>query len=194
MTLKEKYNKEVIQKMKKDHNLSSVMQVPHIKKIVVNAGIGAFRENKEAVDVFVEELSAVLGQKPNPRKARLSIAGFKVREGSTVGYSATLRGDRMWAFLEKLINVAIPRIRDFRGLDATAFDNAGNYSLGITEHVIFPEVNQNTVKGIRGLQLTVVSSSSNKDLNKDLLKNLGMPFGENTPVVKGKSGSKKKGK
>ena len=181
MSLKEKYEKEIAPRMKKEHSLSNIMQVPRLKKIVVNAGIGDFRESKEAVEAFVDEMAAFLGQKPNPRQARLSISGFKVREGSVVGYSATLRGRIMWAFLEKLINIAIPRIRDFRGLNTNSFDNAGNYSLGITEHVIFPEVNPNTVKGIRSLQLTLVSSSQNKEVNKELLINLGMPFDTTSP-------------
>lgn len=178
MNLKEKYDKEIAPKLQKEHNLSTIMQVPKLQKIVVNAGIGDFKDSKEALEAFVEEMAAFVGQKPNPRQARLSISGFKIREGSVVGYAATLRGPRMWAFLEKLINIAIPRIRDFRGLNPNAFDDAGNYSLGITEHVIFPEVNPNTVKGIRSLQITLVSSSSDKQLNKDLLVSLGMPFRE----------------
>lgn len=174
--LSEKYQKEIAPALKKEFNLKSIMQVPRIKKVVVNSGIGEFRDNKEATAIFVDELTGLLGQKPHPNKARLSVSGFKVRQGDVVGYSATLRGDRMWAFLDKLINVAIPRIRDFRGLNEDTFDNSGNYSLGIREHVIFPEVNPNTVKGIRSLQITVVTSSDDKELNKALMHKLGTPF------------------
>jgi large subunit ribosomal protein L5 len=174
--LKEKYLKEVAPQIKEEHQLKSVMEVPRLKKIVVNAGIGEFRENREAVESFVNDLSLLLGQRPYPRKARLSESGFKIKKGDVVGYSATLRGDLMWAFLEKLINVAIPRIRDFSGLDDSSFDQSGNYSLGIAEHIIFPEVNANTTKGIRSLQITIVSSSNDLELNKILLNKLGMPF------------------
>ncbi len=174
--LKEIYQKEIAPKIKSEFKLGSNMEVPKLQKIVVNAGIGGFRDNREAVEVFLEEYSSLLGQKPYPRKARLSEAGFKVRKGDIVGYAATLRGDKMWAFFDKLVNVAIPRIRDFNGLKTTAFDGAGNYSIGIPEHVIFPEVNPNTVKGIRSLQVTVVTSSSDQELNKALLTYLGTPF------------------
>jgi len=174
--LKEKYQNEIVPKLKKEFGFKSIMEAPRIKKIVVNAGIGGFRENRDAVESFENELAQLLGQKPSPKKARLSEAGFKIRKGDVVGYSATLRGERMWAFLDKLISVAIPRIRDFRGLDISSFDDAGNYSLGITEHVIFPEVNPNTTKGIRHLQLTIVSSNNDKRINKALLSYIGMPF------------------
>ncbi len=174
--LKEKYQKEIVPKMKEEFGYKSIMEVPRIKKVVINAGIGGFRENKDAVESFEHDLAQLLGQKPYPKKARLSEAGFKIRKGDVVGYSATLRGERMWAFLDKLISVAIPRIRDFRGLALGSFDDAGNYSLGITEHVIFPEVNPNTTKGIRSMQLTVVSSNDDKEVNKALLNYIGMPF------------------
>ncbi len=174
--LKELYQKEVANKLKTQFKLQSTMQVPRLEKIVVNSGIGAFKDNKEAVDAFLTEFTGIVGQKPYPTIARKSEAGFKIRKGETVGFAVTLRGDRMWAFLDKLVSVAIPRIRDFRGLKATSFDEAGNYSLGIVEHVIFPEVNPNTVKGIRSLQVTVVSSSKDKKLNKALLDSLGVPF------------------
>ena len=152
------------------------MEVPRINKIVVNTGIGSFRDNRESVESFEKEFSEILGQKPYPRKARISVAGFKIKQGDLVGFTGTLRGDRMWAFLDKLIGTAIPRIRDFRGLENDKFDQDGNYSLGIKEHVIFPEINPNAVKGIRSLQITIVSTSKNKKLNKLVLENLGMPF------------------
>lgn len=172
----EKYKKELAPKVLKEFELSNIMQVPRITKISINSGVGSFRDNKAAIESFVDDLANIAGQKPFPRKARLSEAGFKVRQGDTVGYSVTLRGIRMWAFLDKLINVALPRVRDFRGLNENAFDHAGNYSLGIKEHVIFPEVNPNTTHSIRSMQVTVVTNSNNKDINKFLLKELGLPF------------------
>lgn len=174
--LREKYEKEIAPKMQKDLKISNVMALPKILKISINSGIGPFRENREAVESFQEELSALSGQKAYPRKARKSEAGFKIRKGDIVGYSVTLRGDKMWAFLDKLINIAIPRVRDFRGLSDESFDDNGNYSLGIKEHVIFPEVNPNTTKGIRSLQLTIGFSTSDTEHNKYLLNSLGMPF------------------
>lgn len=174
--LKEKYIKEIAPKIKKDFDLSSSMAVPRLKKIVINSGIGDFKDSREAVESFVEELASIAGQQPHPRRARKAIAGFKIRRGDVVGYSVTLRGDKMWSFYDKLVSIAIPRIRDFRGLNADSFDKAGNYSMGIKEHVIFPEINPNTIKGTRHLQITIVSSSDNKELNKALLDYLGMPF------------------
>lgn len=174
--LKQKYNESIVSVVTKEFKLPNVMMVPRLEKISINAGIGSFRENREAVDSFVTDLAAMTGQKPYPRSARLSVAGFKVRQGDTVGYTVTLRGDRMWAFLDKFINIALPRVRDFRGLRDTSFDEDGNYSVGIKEHVIFPEVNPNTTKGIRSLQLTVVTNSKDKELNKFVLKELGLPF------------------
>ena len=152
------------------------MEVPRLKKISVNAGIGGFRDNREAVDTFSEELTNITGQKPYVRKARLSEAGFKVRKGDTVGLTVTLRGERMWAFLDKFVSIVLPRVRDFRGLSLTAFDDNGNYSVGVREHIIFPEVNPNVTKGIRSLQITLVTSSKDKKRNELFLKNLGLPF------------------
>lgn len=174
--LRKKYLEELVPRINEEYHLKSVMEVPRLLKIKVNSGIGSFRDNREAVDSFEQELGLLLGQKPYPRKARKSIASFKVRQGDVIGYSATLRGESMWAFLEKLIGIAIPRIRDFRGLPISSFDQDGNYSLGIKEHIIFPEVNPNTVKGIRSLQLTMVFSGGNAKLNKVVLGYLGMPF------------------
>ena len=174
--MKQEYNEKIAPALVKELNLSNIMQVPKVKKVVINSGIGPFRDSREAVESFVEELSNIAGQKVYPREARLSESGFKIRKGEVVGYAATLRGDRMWAFLDKLINVALPRVRDFRGLSTKSFDAAGNYSIGITEHVIFPEVNPNTTKGMRNLQVTIVMESSNPEKSKLLLKELGMPF------------------
>lgn len=178
--LKEKYLKEIAPKLVTQFKLSNVMEAPKILKVSVNSGIGPFRENKEAVEFFADELSSVAGQRAFARKARKSEAGFKIKQGDVVGYAVTLRGDRMWAFIDKLINVAFPRIRDFRGFSNDSFDGEGNYSVGIREHVIFPEVNPNTTKGIRSLQVTIVFSKKDKEKNQQLLKELGFPFAENT--------------
>lgn len=174
--LQEKYIKEVAPTLVKELKLKNIMRVPRIMKVSVNSGIGAFRDNREALDIFVQELADITGQKPYERKARLSEAGFKIKQNDVVGYAVTLRNARMWAFLDKLVSVALPRVRDFRGLSNTAFDNSGNYSLGIREHVIFPEINANTTKGIRGLQVTIVTNSRDITSNKALLKGLGFPI------------------
>ncbi len=174
--LKEKYTKEILPKLTKELGLANIMAVPRIEKISVNSGIGPFRENKEAVEVFSEEMSNITAQKVFARKARKSEAGFKIRKNDIVAFAVTLRGDRMWAFLDKLISIALPRVRDFRGISEESFDENGNYSLGIKEHVIFPEVNPNTTKGIRSLQLTIVFNTKDVEQNRYLLKSLGMPF------------------
>lgn len=174
--LKEAYKTQIAPKLQKDFNLSNVMEVPRIQKVSINAGIGGFRDNREAVESFVSELAALAGQKPYPRKARMSEAGFKVRKNDVVGYSVTLRGERMWAFLDKFVNIVLPRVRDFRGLSTDSFDENGNYSIGLREHVIFPEVNPNAVKGIRSMQVTVVMDGKGKEVNLALLRELGFPF------------------
>jgi large subunit ribosomal protein L5 len=161
---------------KKELGISNVMEVPRILKIKVNAGIGSFRENREAVESFVEELTNICGQRPYMRKAKKSEAGFKIKQGDIVGYSVTLRGARMWAFLDKVINVALPRVRDFRGMSPDSFDENGNYSIGIKEHVIFPEVNANITKGIRSLQATIVFNYDDVEKTRSVLKGLGFPF------------------
>lgn len=170
------YKEKMAQDLKKQLSLENIMQVPKIKKININAGIGGFKENREATESFINELADITSQKPYYRKARLSEAGFKIKKGDVVGYSVTLRGYKMWAFLDKLINIVLPRVRDFRGLSRDSFDNSGNYSLGIREHVIFPEVNPNATKGIRSLQVTIVMNSNNKEWNTALLENMGFPF------------------
>jgi large subunit ribosomal protein L5 len=174
--LNKKFLEYVEKSGKKELGISNVMEVPRIMKIKLNCGIGSFRDNREAVDSFVEELSGIAGQKPYMRKAKKSEAGFKIKEGDIVGYSVTLRGDKMWAFLDKLINVALPRVRDFRGMNEDSFDGNGNYSVGIREHVIFPEVNPNTTKGIRSIQATIVFNSSDRKKTYGVLKGLGFPF------------------
>jgi large subunit ribosomal protein L5 len=174
--MKETYIKEIAPKIKKEYSLSNIMEVPYIEKVSVNTGIGGFRDQREALESFIKEFGDLTGQKPFPRKARKSEAGFKVRKNDVVGYSVTLRGDRMWAFLDKFVNIVLPRVRDFRGLETTSFDENGNYSLGVKEHVIFPEVNPNSVKGIRSIQVTVVMSGKDREQNLSLLRSLGFPF------------------
>jgi len=176
--LKEEYKNKIVPEIMKEFKLKNVMEVPSVEKININAGIGSFRENKEAVESFAAELSDIAGQRVHERKAKKSEAGFKIKQNDLVAFSVTLRGERMWAFLDKLINIAFPRIRDFRGFSPDSFDENGNYSVGIREHVIFPEVNQNTTKGIRGLQVTIVFKGKNVEQNKFLLKKLNFPFSQ----------------
>ena len=162
----------------KNLGISNIMRVPRLKKIVVNSGIGKFRDDKAAVDSFVQELAAITGQKPSVRKARLSEAGFKIKRGDLVGVCVTLRSERMWAFLDKFANVVLPRVKDFKGLKVGSLDEAGNFSVGIEDHMIFPEVNPNTTKSIRQLQVTTVVQSTDKRGALVLLKALGMPIKE----------------
>ncbi len=176
INLQKTYKDQVVKQLQKELGLTNIMQVPAIKKVVVNAGIGGYKDSREAVESFVAELSALTGQKPSPRKARLSEAGFKIRKGDVVAYTVTLRGSAMWAFLEKLIAVVLPRTRGFWGLADGAFDGHGNYSLGMKEHTVFPEVNPNAVKGIRSLQVTVGTSAGDDKQALALLKSLGFPF------------------
>jgi len=175
-TLYTLYKEKVVKNLKKELGLKNVMEVPKIKKVVINAGIGSYKDSREAVDSFVSELSALSGQKPSPRKARLSEAGFKIRQGDVVAYTTTLRGAPMWSFIEKLIRVVLPRTRGFWGLETSSFDGSGNYSLGIREHTVFPEVNPNTVKGIRSLQVTIGTTAGDDKKALSLLKSLGFPF------------------
>lgn len=170
------YKEKVIPALKTELALNNIMQVPSIKKVIVNAGVGPFKDNKEALESFAEELANIAGQKPSERKAKKSIAGFKIRQGDVVGYAVTLRGAKMWYFLDKLINIVLPRVRDFNGLSTRSFDKSGNYSFGINEHTIFPEVNPNTTKGIRDLQITVVTSADDREKSMKLLEGIGLPF------------------
>ncbi|MFA6981567.1 MAG: 50S ribosomal protein L5 [Patescibacteria group bacterium] len=176
--LYEKYQKVVIPAMKKDFSIANAMEVPKLSKIVINAGVGSFRENREAFEYFIQEMSEITGQKPHVTKAKKSESGFKIRKNDVVGVAVTLRSDRMWAFLDKMISVVLPRVRDFRGLKPTAFDNGGNYSIGVREHTIFPEVNPNKTKGIRSMQITLVTNHKDLEKNKALMKYLGLPLAE----------------
>lgn len=177
--LQNSYINKIVPELKSEFALGNNLQVPKINKLSVNVGIGSFRDNREMVESFVSEMQAFTGQKPYPRKSRLSVSNFKIRQNDVVGYAVTLRNQKMWSFIDKLINISLPRVRDFRGISDKAFDKNGNYSLGIKEHVIFPEVNSNTTKGIRSLQVTFVFNTSDILLNKALLSKLGMPFRKN---------------
>ena len=174
--MKERYLKEVAPALLKSLNLSNVMEVPRIQKVVVNIGMGEALENPKALDAAVSDLSQITGQKPVVTKARKSIANFKLREGRVIGVKVTLRGERMWSFLDRLMNIVLPRVRDFRGVSADAFDGRGNYTLGFREQLIFPEIEYDKIDKIRGLEVTVVTTARDDQQSFALLQMLGMPF------------------
>ncbi len=176
MKLKEKYSTEVVEQLKKEFGYTNNMQVPRIEKVVINMGIGEAAASAKAIDGGVKDLTAIAGQKPIVNRARKSIATFKVRKGMPVGVSVTLRGARMYDFLSKLINIALPRIRDFRGLSQKSFDGRGNYSLGVKEQLIFPEINYEQVDAVRGMDISIVTSARTDEEARAMLKALGMPF------------------
>jgi len=153
-----------------------VMQIPKIEKVVVNIGVGEALDNPKALDEAVRDLTTITGQHPVVTKAKKDIANFKLREGNAIGTKVTLRGDRMWAFLDRLINVALPRVRDFRGISPDSFDGRGNYTLGLQEQLIFPEINYDEVESIRGMEITIVTTAENDDQARALLSKFGMPF------------------
>jgi large subunit ribosomal protein L5 len=174
--LKERYQEEVAPALMKSLNLDNVMQVPHIDKIVVNIGVGEALDNAKALDAAVSDLTTVTGQKPVITKAKKSIANFKLREGRAIGVKVTLRGERMWAFLDRLVNIALPRVRDFRGVSPNAFDGRGNYTLGLREQLVFPEIEYDKIDKLRGLEITIVTSARTDEEGRQLLDMLGMPF------------------
>lgn len=174
--LKERYMKEVVPSLMKALNLSNVMQAPRIEKVVVNIGLGEALDNAKALDAAVADLTAITGQKPVITKARKSIANFKLREGRAIGVKVTLRGERMWSFLDRLMNIALPRVRDFRGVSADSFDGRGNYTLGFREQLVFPEIEYDKIDKLRGLEVTIVTTAKNDDHGRQLLRMLGMPF------------------
>jgi large subunit ribosomal protein L5 len=174
--LKDKYVNEVAPALSKELGSTNPMRVPRFTKIVVNMGVGEGAVDSKQVDSAMVELGLITGQKPRLNRAKKSIAGFKIRQGMPVGASVTLRGDRMWEFLDRLIAVAIPRIRDFRGLSPKAFDGRGNYSFGVTEQLIFPEIDYDKVDEPRGMNITIVTTATNDEEGRELLKLLGMPF------------------
>lgn len=174
--LQEKYKNEVIPALMKKYNYKSVMQVPKLEKIVVNMGVGDAIANSKVLDDAVNELTAITGQKPVITKAKKSIATFKLREGMSIGCKVTLRGERMYDFLHKLISIALPRVRDFSGVSKTAFDGRGNYTLGIKEQLIFPEVDYDKVNKVRGMDIVIVTTANTDEECRELLAQLGMPF------------------
>jgi large subunit ribosomal protein L5 len=174
--LQERYRDEVAKKLTEEFGFRNLRQVPRVEKIVVNMGVGEATANLKLLEKAAEELGVITGQKPVIRKARKSIANFKLRAGQPVGCTVTLRGTRMWEFLDRLLNVSLPRVRDFKGLSPKAFDGRGNYSLGIREQIIFPEVDYDKVERITGLNITVCTSARNDAEGRALLQHLGMPF------------------
>jgi large subunit ribosomal protein L5 len=177
--LKTKYREEIVGKLREEFHFDNVMQVPGLTKIVVNMGVGEAARDSKLIDGAVKDLAAITGQKPSVTKARKSIAQFKLREGMPIGAHVTLRGDRMWEFLDRLLALALPRIRDFRGLSPKQFDGNGNYTFGLTEQVMFHEINQDRIDRVRGMDITVVTTAKNDDEGRALLRQLGFPFKEN---------------
>jgi large subunit ribosomal protein L5 len=174
--LKEFYEKEAVPKLTKTFNYKNIMQVPRLEKVVLNMGLGEAIQNIKLLDAAAEELQIIAGQHPVITRAKKSIAAFKLREGMPIGCMVTLRRSRMYDFFYKLVNVALPRVRDFRGISGKAFDGRGNYSLGIKEHIIFPEIDYDKIDKIKGLNISVVTSARNDEEGKELLRLLGMPF------------------
>jgi large subunit ribosomal protein L5 len=174
--LKEKFEKEIRPALVKEFGFKNPMQSPRIEKVVVNMGLGEAIQNGKILDASLEQMTAITGQKPVVTKARKSIANFKLRQGQSIGAMVTLRGDRAYEFLDRLLNVALPRVRDFKGVSPKAFDGKGNYTLGVKEQIIFPEINYDKVEKIKGLNITVVTTARNDEEGRALLRHLGMPF------------------
>jgi large subunit ribosomal protein L5 len=174
--LKERYQSEVVPAIMKSLDIDNVMEVPRVKKVVVNIGVGEALDNAKALESAVNDLTQITGQKPIITRARKSIANFKLREGRAIGVKVTLRGERMWSFLDRLMNIALPRVRDFRGISANSFDGRGNYTLGLHEQLVFPEIDYDTIDKLRGMEVTIVTSARSDDEGRQLLEMLGMPF------------------
>lgn len=174
--LKEKYKSEIAPALAKEFGIENVMAIPKLQKIIVNMGVGEAIGNSKVLDTATEELKTITGQKPVITKAKKSIAAFKLRQGMSIGTMVTLRGDRMYEFLDRLISVALPRVRDFRGISAKAFDGRGNYTMGIKEQLIFPEIDFNKIDKTRGMNISIVTTATNDEHSHALLKALGMPF------------------
>ena len=177
--LKQRYREEIVGKLRDEFDFANVMQVPGLVKVVVNMGVGDAAKDSKLMDGAIRDLATITGQKPQVTRARKSIAQFKLREGMPIGAKVTLRGDRMWEFLDRLLSIALPRIRDFRGLDGKKLDGNGNYTFGLTEQVMFHEIDQDRVDRSRGMDITVVTTATNDDEGRALLKQLGFPFKEN---------------
>lgn len=180
--LKEHYDKTVVPHMKEAFNYKNVMQVPRLEKVIVNIGLGEYVQNPKSLEAATSDLQAITGQKPALARAKKSIANFRLRAGMPIGLKVTLRGERMFHFMEKLMQLALPRIRDFRGVSEKAFDGRGNYTIGLKEQLIFPEINYDKVDKIRGMNVTIVTTANTDDEARVLLKQLGMPFKGGTQV------------
>jgi len=178
--LKERYRDEIVPELMKEFDYKNVMRVPRVDKIVVNIGLGEAVQNAKALDSAAEDLATVTGQKAVITRAKRSIANFKIRQGNPIGLMVTMRGNRMWEFLDRLVNAALPRIRDFRGVPSEAFDGRGNFSLGIREQLIFPEIEYDKVDRVRGMQVNIGTTAQNDEEGKRLLELLGMPFSRST--------------
>ena len=176
--MKKKYLEEVAPALMKKYEYKSTMQIPKIDKIVISVGAGDCKDNAKALDAVIKDITAIAGQKAVPTAARKSVANFKLREGMNVGVKVTLRQDKMWEFLDRLLNVALPRVRDFRGVSATSFDGRGNYALGIREQLLFPEIEYDKVENIRGMEMIFVTTAKTDEECKELLRLLGMPFAQ----------------
>jgi large subunit ribosomal protein L5 len=176
--LKDTYTKEVRKKLADEFKIKNPMALPKIEKVVINMGVGEAIQNAKLLDTAAEELSTISGQKPVITRAKKSIASFKLREGQAIGTMVTLRGDKMYEFLDRLINIALPRVRDFRGVPAKSFDGRGNYTLGIRDHVIFPEIDPGKIDKSKGMNITIVTTAPNDEQARFLLRELGMPFGK----------------
>ncbi len=174
--LKEQYENEIRPALKDELGLSSIMQVPRVEKITLNMGVGEAKTDAKQLDQAMDELTTIAGQRPQIRKARKSVAQFKIREGMPIGAKVTLRGARMYEFLDRLVSIALPRIRDFRGLNPNSFDGRGNYSLGLREQIIFPEINYDDIQQVRGLDVTITTSAETDEHARALLQALGLPF------------------
>ncbi len=174
--LKERYEKEIVPELIQTLNLQNVMQAPRIEKVVLNIGVGEALDNAKALDAAVNDLTIIAGQRPVVTRARKSIANFKLREGRAIGVKVTLRGERMWSFLDRLLNIALPRVRDFRGVSPNSFDGRGNYTLGLQEQLIFPEISYDSIDKVRGMEVTIVTTAQSDEEGFRLLQLLGMPF------------------
>ena len=174
--LYERYKNEIVPALRKSFDFRNIMQVPRIEKVVVNIGMGEALDNPKALEAAVSDLIIITGQKPVTNKARKSIANFKLREGRLIGTKVTLRGERMWSFLDRLVNTALPRVRDFRGVSPNAFDGRGNYTLGLRDQLIFPEIEYDKIDKLRGMEVTIVTTAKTDDQARALLQMLGMPF------------------
>ncbi len=177
--MRDKYRDEVVPALLEEFKYDNVMMVPRVVKVVINVGVGEALDNARALDAAVEDITKIAGQKPIITKAKKSVAAFKLREGRSIGVKVTLRGERMWAMIDRLVNIALPRTRDFRGISADCFDGRGNYTLGLREQLIFPEIEYDKIDKLRGLEITIVTTAQNDEEGRRLLKLIGFPFKEN---------------